>query len=131
VTAPAWVLKETVIALHEQLIAKFGGSRGLRDEGLLDSALARARHLYSYGTPRLPALAASCAFGLVKDHPFGDGNKRIGFAVLAGRSAITAASVSSRRRMYGRPCARSGPQPPVFSLGRPACARKRRPPADA
>jgi death-on-curing protein len=79
VTAPIWVLRETVLALHEQLLAEFGGAPGLRDEGLLESALARPEHLYSYGTPSRFDLAASYAFGLVKNHPFVDGNKRIGF----------------------------------------------------
>ncbi len=74
------MLKDTVIALHEQLLAEFGGSPGLRDEGLLDSALTRPRHRHSYEAAGLPRLAASYAFGLVKNHPFVDGNKRIGFA---------------------------------------------------
>lgn len=74
------MLKDTVIALHEQLLAEFGGSPGLRDEGLLDSALARPRHRHAYEAAGLPGLAASYALGLVKNHPFLDGNKRIGFA---------------------------------------------------
>ena len=77
---PAWVLRETVLALHEQLLAAFGGSAGIRDEGLLDSALARPENRFAYGTPTVSELAAAYAFGLVKNHPFVDGNKRIGFA---------------------------------------------------
>ena len=77
---PVWLLKETVLALHERLLADFGGSAGLRDEGLLDSALARPENLFAYGTPTVFELAASYAFGLVKNHPFIDGNKRVGFA---------------------------------------------------
>jgi death on curing protein len=80
VTAPVWVLMETVLALHEQLLAEFGGPPGLRDQGLLASAMARPQNLHAYGTTSLFALAASYAFGLVKNHPFVDGNKRIGFA---------------------------------------------------
>jgi death-on-curing protein len=76
---PQWVLRETVLALHERLLAEFGGKEGLVDEGLLDSALGRPRHLFEYGKPDLCDLAAACAFGLVRDHPFTDGNKRIGF----------------------------------------------------
>ncbi|NJM40915.1 MAG: type II toxin-antitoxin system death-on-curing family toxin [Anaerolineae bacterium] len=76
---PTWLLREVVLAVHEQLIAQFGGGTGLRDAGLLDSALARPRHLAAYSEPTLPELAASYAFGLVKNHPFIDGNKRIGF----------------------------------------------------
>lgn len=79
---PAWILRETVLALHEQLIARFGGASGLRDSGLLDSALARPQHLLAYGTPTLFQLAASYGYGLVKNHPFVDGNKRIGFTVV-------------------------------------------------
>ncbi len=59
------MLKDTVIALHEQLLAEFGGSPGLRDEGLLDSALARPRHRHAYEAAGLPGLAASYALGLV------------------------------------------------------------------
>jgi death on curing protein len=80
VTAPVWVLRETVLALHEQLLAEFGGPPGLRDEGLLSSAMVRPENLHTYGTPSRFDLAASYAFGLVKNHPFVDGNKRIGFA---------------------------------------------------
>ncbi|HWI55619.1 MAG TPA: type II toxin-antitoxin system death-on-curing family toxin [Bacillota bacterium] len=76
---PIWVLKETVLALQERLLAEFGGACGLRDEGLLDSALARAENLLAYGKPTLFELAASYAQGLVRNHPFLDGNKRIGF----------------------------------------------------
>ena len=78
-----WVLRETVLGLHEQLLAAFGGAAGIRDEGLLDSALARPENLLAYGKPALFELAASYAFGLVKNHPFVDGNKRAGFAVAA------------------------------------------------
>ncbi|MSO46357.1 MAG: type II toxin-antitoxin system death-on-curing family toxin [Acidobacteria bacterium] len=80
---PVWVLRETVLGLHEQLLAAFGGASGIRDEGLLDSALARPENLLVYGKPTLFDLAASYGFGLVKNHPFVDGNKRIGFAVAA------------------------------------------------
>ncbi len=80
---PEWILRETALALHEQLLAEFGGSYGIRDEGLLDSALGRPENLFEYGQPTLSELAASYAFGLVKNHPFVDGNKRIGFAICA------------------------------------------------
>jgi death on curing protein len=78
--APVWILRDTVLALHERLLAEFGGSAGVRDLGLLDSALARPENLLAYANPSLFELAASYAFGLVKDHPFIDGNKRTGFA---------------------------------------------------
>jgi len=83
VTAPEWILRETVIALHGQLLAEFGGTGGVRDEGLLDSALNRPENLFVYAQPTLSELAAAYAFGLIKNHPFLDGNKRIGFAIGA------------------------------------------------
>jgi death-on-curing protein len=77
---PRWVLREAVLALHERLLAEFGGLGGLRDVGLFDSALARPQQLFAYGKPKASDLAAAYAFGLVRNHPFLDGNKRIGFA---------------------------------------------------
>ena len=78
---PVWVLREVVFTLHEQSLAQFGGFAGIRDEGLLDSALGKPHNLFAYGKPNLFDLAASYAFGLVKNHPFIDGNKRTGFIV--------------------------------------------------
>ena len=78
---PAWVLREVALILHEQSLAQFGGAPGVRDEGLLDSALSKPQNLFAYGKPSLFDLAASYAFGLVKNHPFIDGNKRVGFVV--------------------------------------------------
>ncbi len=78
---PTWVLREVVVLLHEQSLAQFGGSDGVRDEGLLDSALGKPQNLFAYGKPGLFDLAASYAFGLVKNHPFIDGNKRASFVV--------------------------------------------------
>jgi death-on-curing protein len=78
---PLWVLREVVFALQERLLAEFGGSAGIRDNGLFDSALARPKNLYAYGKHSLYELAASYAFGLIKNHPFFDGNKRVGFTV--------------------------------------------------
>ncbi len=76
---PEWVPRETVLALHERLLSEFGGAAGIRDEGLLESALNRPLHRFAYETPTLFELAANYAFGLVRNHPFLDGNKRIGF----------------------------------------------------
>jgi death-on-curing protein len=78
---PVWVERETVLTLHEQLVAEFGGDGGIRDEGLLDSALKKPEQLLNYGKPAIFDLAASYAFGIVKNHPFIDGNKRAGFVV--------------------------------------------------
>lgn len=76
---PVWVLREVVLLLHDESLAQHGGSAGVRDEGLLDSALGRPENLFAYAAPTLFDLAASYAFGLVKNHPFIDGNKRTGF----------------------------------------------------
>jgi death-on-curing protein len=77
---PVWIEKEALLLLHNVGLSRFGGSEGLRDAGLLDSALACPQNVFHY-TPKtdLAALAASYAFGLVKNHPFVDGNKRAGF----------------------------------------------------
>lgn len=77
------MLREVVVMAHEQSLAEFGGSPGIRDEGLLDSALGKPKNLFLYGKPSLFDLAASYGFGLVKNHPFMDGNKRVGFVVAA------------------------------------------------
>ena len=73
-----WIEKMLVQALHDRQIAEHGGSTGVRDERLLESALARPQQLYAYGDPLpdLADLAASLAFGIAKNHPFVDGNKR-------------------------------------------------------
>ncbi len=76
---PIWLSREIILAIQEELLARFGGLAGLRDEGLLDSALGRPLQRYNYQKPDLFDLAASYAHGLVKNHPFLDGNKRIGF----------------------------------------------------
>lgn len=76
---PIWLTREIILAIQEQLLARFGGLAGLRDEGWLDSALGRPLQRYHCEKPDLFDLAASYAHGLVKNHPFLDGNKRIGF----------------------------------------------------
>jgi death-on-curing protein len=76
---PVWLLREFIVAIHERLIADYGGSPGLRDEGLLESALARPMHLFTYGKPSLAELAAAYAVGIAKNHAFIDGNKRTAF----------------------------------------------------
>ena len=80
---PNWVRDDVVLAIHRRQIAEHGGTDGLRDGGLLDSALARPRNLLSYSetAPDLAALAASYAFGITQNHPFLDGNKRTAFVV--------------------------------------------------
>jgi death on curing protein len=77
---PRWISKKALLLLHEESIAEFGGMRGLRDQGLLDSALARPQNLHAYNAESTVAdLAASYAFGLAKNHAFVDGNKRAVF----------------------------------------------------
>ena len=75
-TEPVWLERELVLAIHDRQLAEHGGSSGLRDEGLLESALARPRNLFAYGEPSLGQLAAEYAFGIARNHPFVDGNKR-------------------------------------------------------
>ena len=73
-----WIERALALALHERQLAEHGGGTGVRDEGLLESALAKPQQLFAYGDPPpdLAALAASLAFGLARNHPFVDGNKR-------------------------------------------------------
>lgn len=73
-----WIEKPFALIIHDRQLAEHGGSSGVRDEGLLDSALARPQQLHAYGKPPpdLADLAASLAFGLARNHPFVDGNKR-------------------------------------------------------
>ena len=80
---PVWVEKEALLLLHIKSIARFGGIEGMHDEGLLDSALARPRNAFLYdGLRDIAGLATSYAFGLAKNHPFADGNKRIAFMAI-------------------------------------------------
>ncbi len=79
---PVWLLESAVLIAHESTITLHGGSPGIRDAGLLASALARPRNLYEYGDADIFDLAAAYTAGIVKNHPFVDGNKRAGF--LAG-----------------------------------------------
>lgn len=81
---PYWFTREECLALHDMMLNHYGGIVGVRDENLLESALARPRQLYHYGKPTMAELAASYAIGIVKNHPFLDGNKRTGFMLGAG-----------------------------------------------
>ena len=81
---PIWVRRDVIELLHTQSIAEHGGADGLRDEGLLESALARPKNLFAYEEVHDPSrLAASYTFGFAKNHPFVDGNKRAAF-IAAG-----------------------------------------------
>jgi len=76
-----WVTHSVVLAIHEEQIAEHGGTPGIRDMGLLESALARPQNLAAYGDPDLAAMAAAYAFGIARNHPFLDGNKRTSYVV--------------------------------------------------
>ena len=80
-STPYWFSREEVLALHDILLADYGGGTGVRDETMLGSALARPQQLHSYGSPSTHELAASYAYAVVKNHPFIDGNKRTGFVL--------------------------------------------------
>jgi death on curing protein len=78
---PIWVQQRVVIAAHEESLAEHGGPTGIRDLGMLESALARPKNLFAYSEtePSLGRMAAAYAFGITANHPFVDGNKRTAF----------------------------------------------------
>lgn len=78
-TGGVWLDADVLRAVHEEQLAEHGGAAGTRDSGLFESALARPRHLAVYGDPDAAALAAAYGFGLARNHPFTDGNKRTAF----------------------------------------------------
>jgi death on curing protein len=82
VSGPEWVDVAIVLDIHEEQLALFGGPGGVRDPGLLESALARPQNQFAYGQSDLAALAAAHAFGIARNHPFVDGNKRTAFATM-------------------------------------------------
>ena len=76
-----WIEEAVVLAVHEEQLAEHGGAVGIRDLGLLQSALARPQHLVAYGKPDVAALAAAYGYGIARNHPFMDGNQRTAFTV--------------------------------------------------
>ncbi|MEO8130925.1 MAG: type II toxin-antitoxin system death-on-curing family toxin [Bryobacteraceae bacterium] len=81
-TEPIWIEEREVLLLHGRLLALHGGAEGLRDDNLLKSALARAQQIYAYAdTPDIIGMAAAYTAGIVRNHPFIDGNKRTGFVI--------------------------------------------------
>ena len=76
---PVWVLRSVIDAIHDMQLAEHGGASGVRDEGLLASALARPINVHAHGETDLCTLAATYAFGIVRNHPYVDGNKRTAF----------------------------------------------------
>jgi death-on-curing protein len=81
VTEPVWIDLEVVLAIHDEQLAEHGGQPGVRDRGLLESALSRPQNQFAYGEHALPRLAAGYAFGISRNHPFLDGNKRTSLVV--------------------------------------------------
>lgn len=81
-TEPEWLDVNIMLDVHAEQLALFGGPDGVRDLGLLESALARPVNKYAYGETDLAALAAAYGFGIAKNHPFVDGNKRAAFAAI-------------------------------------------------
>ena len=79
---PRWITKEQAIRMHAEQLAVFGGPAGLRDEGMLESALGRPQNKWAFGETDQAVLAAAYAFGIARTHPFVDGNKRAAFMVM-------------------------------------------------
>ena len=103
---PRWIDRTALLLLVGESLAEHGGSPGLRDEGLLDSALARLQQLWAYGKPDTAQLAAAYAYGIAKNHPFVDGNKRaaflsIGLFLYANRLRLTADPADATLTMLG------------------------------
>lgn len=99
-----WISKQALLLLHAESLAEHGGSPGIRDEGLLDSALARPQNLLAYGEPDVAALAASYGMGVARNHPFIDGNKRaallgIGLFLHLNGWRLTASQADTTRTM--------------------------------
>ena len=99
-----WISKHALLLLHAESLAEHGGGAGMRDEGLLDSALARPLNLSVYGDPDFAALAASYGAGVAKNHPFVDGNKRAallatGLFLYVNGYKLTASQADTTRTM--------------------------------
>jgi death-on-curing protein len=82
VNEPVWLDVEILIDLHAEQLALFGGPDGIRDQGMLESALGRPINKFAYGETDLATLAAAYAFGIARNHPFVDGNKRAAFGAM-------------------------------------------------
>jgi death-on-curing protein len=82
VSEPVWLTADLVIAFHDKQLREFGGPPGIRDRGMLESALDRPRNKWAYEGAELPDLAAAYAYGIARNHPFVDGNKRAALLAL-------------------------------------------------
>ena len=119
-----WLEKELVMAIHDRQLAEHGGSSGLRDESLLESALARPQQLHAYGgaDTDLASLAASLAYGLARNHPFVDGNKRTAFVACRVFLRLNEADYIATAKTNSPPGCVS-----AFSYPAAARCRKKRP----
>jgi death-on-curing protein len=79
---PFWLTRQMIVAIHDEQLTIHGGASGLRDEGMLESALDRQKNRWAYEKPELAELAAAYAFGIARNHPFVDGNKRMSLLAL-------------------------------------------------
>jgi len=83
VRKPRWISLKEVLVIHERQLARFGGAAGIRDQGMLESALSRPVNKWEYERADIVDLAAAYAFGIARNHPFVDGNKRVAFLAMA------------------------------------------------
>ncbi|MCH7627301.1 MAG: type II toxin-antitoxin system death-on-curing family toxin [Proteobacteria bacterium] len=91
---PVWLDARLALAIHDRQLAEHGGPSGVRDPGALESALARARNHWEYGEDDLPALAAAFAFGVARNHPFTDGNKRTAWVLARTFLVLNSVEIS-------------------------------------
>ncbi len=96
---PVWVRDDVVLAIHFRQLAEHGGDTGIRDHGLLASALAKPKNVFAYSKPEpdLARMAASYAFGLTTNHPFIDGNKRVAWVVCRTSLRLNGADIDASR----------------------------------
>jgi death-on-curing protein len=111
--APVWIERREVLALHDRLLALHGAARGVRDEGLLASALARIQQQFAYvEAADIIDTASAYTAGIIRNHPFVDGNKRTGFVVGILFLELNGVSIHSQRRRCGAGRDRIGCRPP-------------------
>lgn len=91
-----WIQRAVVLAAHDEQLAEHGGPSGIRDENMLESALARPQNLMAYGDPDIAELAAAYAFGITRNHPFVDGNKRTAFVAMILFLALNKKSLTAQ-----------------------------------
>lgn len=90
-----WLSRQLILAVHDEQLREHGGASGLRDEGLLESALARPLNRAGYGEPDIAELAAVYALGIARNHPFIDGNKRTAYVALEGFLALNGVALTA------------------------------------